>query len=88
MALKQFFWPCLDKYVCGGLTFDGCQMPTEAAPSLLSSVERGRGNITKCSWIEIRAGKDHLPISIMGKTDLTLGKLIYYQSNQGRNSEK
>lgn len=33
-------------------------------------------------WIEIRTGRDHMPITIMGKTNSVWVKLIYYHSNQ------
>lgn len=35
-------------------------------------------------WIEIRAGRDVLPVTVMGKTDSSWRKinLMYYQSNQ------
>jgi len=38
--------------------------------------ERGRENMPVGSWVEIRTERDHSPITVMGKTDLTWGKLI------------
>ena len=61
---------------CGGLTLTGCQVPTKATLSLPSSAGQGRENITKGSWVEIRTGRDHSPITVTGRTDLTWGKLI------------
>ena len=58
---------------CGGLTLAGCQVPTKAALSLHSSAGQGRENITKGSWVEIRTGRDHSLITVMGKTDSTWG---------------
>jgi len=83
----------LGLWICGGLTLAGCQVPTKATLSLLSSVGQGRGNITKGSQVEIRTGRDHSPVTITGKTDSAWGKinLIYYQSNQSwkmRNKNK
>lgn len=45
-----------------------------------------RENIMKGSLLEIRSGRDHSPITVMGKPDLTWGKVsfIYYQLNQSR----
>uniref|UniRef100_A0A8B9MHG9 Pleckstrin homology domain containing A1 n=1 Tax=Accipiter nisus TaxID=211598 RepID=A0A8B9MHG9_9AVES len=68
----------------GGLMLAGCQVPTKATCSLTSPAGQGRENKTKCSWVEKRTGRDHSLITVMGKTDLTWGKLIYCQSNQSR----
>lgn len=35
-----------------------------------------RKTLTEGWWVEIWAGRDHLPITVMGKTDLTWGKLL------------
>jgi len=48
-------------------------VPTKAALSLPSSTGQARRNIMKGSWVEIRAGRDHSPITIMGKTDSAFG---------------
>lgn len=48
-----------------------------------SATGRGRENVIKGSWIEIRRGRNHLPIAIMGKTDLPRGKCNYWH-NQSR----
>jgi len=39
-----------------------------------SSAGEGRGNMTKGLRVELRAGRDHSPIIIMNKTDLTWGE--------------
>lgn len=41
--------------------------------SLSSSVGQARENAAKGLWVEIRAGRDLSPGTIMGKTDLTGG---------------
>lgn len=38
----------------------------------------GRENIVKCSSDEIRTRREHLLITIMGKTDQTWGILIWF----------
>lgn len=52
---------------CGGLL-------TKAALALSSSAGQGRENKRKGSWVEIRAGRDHSPINVTGKTDSIWGK--------------
>jgi len=61
---------------CGGLTLAGRQVPIKVAVSLPSSPGEGRENTAKGSWVEIRIGREHSPIAVMGKTDGTWGKLI------------
>jgi len=63
---------------CGGLTLAGHQVLTKPALSTLylskpSSTGQRRENTTKGSWVKIRRGRDHSPITIMGKTHLTWG---------------
>jgi len=62
--------------MCGGLTMAGRQVPTKA----VLSDWRGEENIMKLSWDKIRTGRDHSPITVTSKTDLTWGKIdfIYY----------
>ena len=71
---KLLTWSCCRqmqtpqmKVRCGGLTLAGGQVPPKAALSPPSSAGQGRGNGTKGSWVEIRAGRDHSPITV--KTD-------------------
>jgi len=61
---------------CGGLTLAGLQVPTKAVLSPHSSTGQRRENIMKGLWVEIRTGRDRSPITAMGKTDLTCGKII------------
>ena len=65
---------------CGGLILPGHQVLTKATLSLPSSAGQGRENRRKNLWVEISTGRDHSPITVMGKPDSTWGKLIYYQS--------
>ena len=58
---------------CGVLTLAGCQVPTKASPSLLSAAGQGRENVTKGLWVKIRLGRDHSPVTVAGKTDMTGG---------------
>ena len=69
---------------CGGLTLAGCQVHTKATLSLPASAEQGRENIMKGLWVKIRTGRDHLPITIMGKTDSAWGKLTQFITNQNQ----
>jgi len=39
-----------------------------------SSTGQGKGNIMKGSWVEIRTGRDHSPVTVMDKTDGTSGE--------------
>jgi len=39
----------------------------------LPQQDRGRKNATEGSWVEMRAGRDHSPIPVTGKTDSTQG---------------
>jgi len=39
-----------------------------------SSTGQGRGSMMKGSWVEIRTGRDHSPITVMGQTDGTWGE--------------
>jgi len=48
-------------------------VPTKAALSLSSSSGQERENITKGSWVKIRTGRDHSPITVTNKTDSTWG---------------
>jgi len=61
---------------CGGLALAGCQVANKAALLLPPSAGQWRANIMKASWVEIRTGRDHSPVTIMGKTDSAWGKLI------------
>jgi len=36
-------------------------------------LDRGDKNVIKGSWVERRTGRDHSPITVMGKTDSTWG---------------
>jgi len=47
-----------------------------------SSAGQLRENTTKGLWGKIRTGRDHSPITIMGKTDSVWGKLISFITNQ------
>jgi len=38
--------------------------------------KEGKKNTTKGSWVEIRTGKDHSPVTLMDKTGSTQGKLF------------
>jgi len=63
----------------------GLQVPTEAALSLPSSAGQGREKMMKGSWVKIRTGRDHSPITIGAKqTHLWAISLVYHQSNQSR----
>jgi len=63
----------------GGLTVAGHQVPTKLLYHSPPQLDRGRENINKASWVEIRTGRHHSPITVTGKTDSTWGKinLIY-----------
>ena len=52
------------------------QAPTKATLSLPSSAWQGRKNKKKSSWLKIRTGRDHSPITVTGKTDLTWGDYL------------
>jgi len=39
-----------------------------------SSAREERGNMMKGSRVKIRTGRDHLPITVIDKTDRTLGE--------------
>lgn len=56
---------------CVGLTLGGSQVPTKAALPLPSSAEQVRENRTKDSWVEVGTGRDHSPVTVVGKTDST-----------------
>jgi len=58
------------------LNLAGSQVPAEAALSHPSSAGQGRQNIMKSSWFKLRTGRDHSPVTIMGKTDSAWGELI------------
>lgn len=50
-----------------------------------SPPQLGRENRAKGFWIEIKIGRDHSPVPIMGKTDsISEMDIIRYQSNQNR----
>jgi len=57
---------------CGRLTLARCQVPTKATLSF-PSAGQGRANVTKGSWVEIRTGRDHSPVTVTDKPDLTQG---------------
>lgn len=80
-----FPWECMD-YVaeCGRLTLVGFAVPTRAAVSLPSSSGQGRENLRQGSWAEMRAGGDHLAITVMSKTDSAWGNLFNLMANQSR----
>jgi len=72
--------------LCGGLTLAGCQVPTKATRSLLSSAGgQQRENTMKGSWVEMRTGR-WLSNYHHRQNRLDSGKInfIYYQSNQTR----
>jgi len=52
------FWSGLDK----------CQVPTKTALSLPLLNWTGRENMMKGSRVKTRTGRDHSPITVMGKT--------------------
>lgn len=61
---------------CAGLTLGGSQMPTKAALSLPSSAEQVRENRMKGLWVDIRTGRGHSPVAVVGKTASTWGDQI------------
>lgn len=63
----------------------GCHVPTQVTLIIpLPQLNKGEKKIKRPSQIEIRVGRDHSAVTVMGKTRLDLGKLIYYQSHQSR----
>lgn len=50
--------------------------------SLLSRMWEGKQD--KCLWVELRTGKDHSPITVVGNNRLNSEKLIYCKLNQSR----
>jgi len=56
----------------------GCQTPTQLLARSPAQQDRGRKYEEKACGSGQRWG-NCLPITIMGKTDLTWGKLIYHQ---------
>jgi len=68
--MKENNWQILTS--CGGLTLAGCQEAPKPAVSLLLTGQ-GRENIMKGSWVKLRTGRDHSPITVTGKTDSTWG---------------
>lgn len=68
VSISSFLIPCY-----GGLTLAGHQEPSKATLSLPSSPGQERENIMKGSWVKIRTGRDHSPVTAMGKTDLAWG---------------
>jgi len=48
-------------------------VPSRAALSCPLLSWTGERNTTEGSWVEIRTGRDHPPVTVMGKTDLTWG---------------
>ena len=58
------FWFGLDK----------CQVPPKPLYHSPSSAGQGRGNMIKGSWVEIRTGRDHPPVTVTDKTDWTWGE--------------
>jgi len=65
----------LYKGIGGGLTLAGRQEPIKASLLLLLLRWTEERNITKGSWVEIRTGIDHSPISHR-QNRLNLAKLI------------
>ncbi|XP_033928597.1 PHD finger protein 7-like [Melopsittacus undulatus] len=63
LALEIYLAPC------GGLTVAGYQMPIKAALAVLLLSWLGRENVMIDVWIEIGTGRDHLAITVKGKTD-------------------
>lgn len=57
--------------LCSGLTLAGLQGAHQATLSQPSSDGREKGYITKGWWVQKRAGRDHSPVTIMGRTHLT-----------------
>lgn len=55
---------------CGGLSLVGLQVPPSCAVTATSSGGWGR-KIMKVSWVKIRTGREHSPVTITGKTDST-----------------
>lgn len=51
------------------MTLAGHQLP----PKVTLSAGQRRDKITKGLWTEIRAGRDHSAVTVMGKTDSTRG---------------
>jgi len=47
----------------------GHQVPTKAALSLPPPNWTGQKNMTKGSCVKIRTGRDHSPVTVIGKTD-------------------
>lgn len=57
----------------GGFTLTEHQVPTKTALSLPSSGGQWRETVPKIPWLEIRAERDHSPVTATGKTDATGG---------------
>lgn len=74
---------------CVELTMAGCQVPTTAALSLLSTAEQGRENMTEGSWIEIKTGRviTHQFLSQAEQTQLGDICWIYYRSESEQDNE-
>lgn len=46
-----------------------CQVPTKSALSLPLSAGQEKENVKKGLWVEIKTGRHHSAIAIMGKAD-------------------
>lgn len=59
-------------------TCGGCKVPTKTSLPLSFSAGQGRDkkNAMKDTWVKVRTGSDHLPSTVIGKTDSTRGTLI------------
>lgn len=72
-AFSTLMYPLRSPNSCG-------EMDTRCPPKLLLSslysAGQGRKNKTKVSWIKVRTGKDHSPVTIKGKTASVWGKLF------------
>jgi len=58
------------KQTCGLVRLDA-RCPVKPLCHSPSSTGQGRKNTIKGSWVEITTGRDHSPVTIMGKTDST-----------------
>jgi len=66
------------KMLCFSLA--GHQVPTKAGLSLLLLKWTGKKkNTVEGSWAKIKTGRDHSPITVTDKTDLTWGEINLLQ---------
>ena len=59
---------------CGGFTLAVRQVPTKATRSLAFLSWTGGKNMMKVSWVKVRTGRDHSPITVQNR--LNLGKKV------------